>query len=193
MSNPQRIPRMQARRPLNAPPQANQVPMVPVSFAKQTKSLEERLYLRFRDLNPDAVRVTRFKSGTIKEEILFECLIIDKTQIIDGMNTIKLDKPVVTQDGWITSEIAESILAIQNRKITVRRDLMRAPARLGLTLVTESELQALSELDKLKLRMSQKEYNSFRAKEEEASQQAADSNATRADGKQAGSAPPTSQ
>jgi hypothetical protein len=113
--------------------------MVPVSFAKQTKSQEERLYSRFRELNPDAVRVTRYRNGTIMEEVL----------LLQG------DHPQ-----WITAVVAEGLLSQHNRQKSIERNIARALLRLG-RVINEEEYQALPENELNLLQMSQKEFNSF--------------------------------
>jgi hypothetical protein len=119
-----------------------QGPMVPVSFAKQTKSLEERLYSRFQELNPDAVRVTRYRGGTLQEELLLDAA-------NDGNIT------------WISSVTAEKLLYEAKLASAIKRAIMRAPVRLNIVL-SDQDYQKLSDVDKEKLHMSQKDWNSFR-------------------------------
>lgn len=115
-------------------------PMVPVSFAKQTKSLEERLYSRFRELDPDAVRVTRHRNGTVEEEVLLG----------------------PSNGQWISAVQAEKLLSQHKEQKSLERAIMRSPIRLGKS-ITKENYQTLSDADKDILRMSQRDYNSFRA------------------------------
>lgn len=121
--------------------QSSQGPMVPVSFAKQSKSREERLYSRFSELNPDAVRVTRYPNGTVEEEV--KIFSVDKVQ-------------------WITAVAAEELLRKKQASKALERNIMRAPVRLGRVLNFES-YQKLSDEDRAILEMTQTAYNSFRA------------------------------
>jgi hypothetical protein len=118
--------------------------MVPISFAKQAKPPEERLYSRFKELEPDAVRVTRYKGGSILEEIM-------------------LQKPDKTGTHWITSVQAEELLSSRMAEIALERARMRGPNRLKKEIPSDAIYQTLSDNEKKILLMSQKEYNSFRA------------------------------
>jgi hypothetical protein len=131
--------RAQVRAPIAT---RNQVPMVPVSMAKQSKSLEERLYVRFKELDPDAVRVTRFRNGTVIEEVF-----------LNDSNGV---------GHWVSSVKAEEALSYKRHLDQIFRAVLRAKVRLG-RVITEDEFHKLSKEDKRILLMSQKEYNSFRA------------------------------
>jgi hypothetical protein len=124
----------QARQPM---------PTVPISLAKQDKSLEERLYSRFRELKPEAVRVTRFKNGSILEEVLLE-------------NNPK----------WFTAVEMEPVLSFQIANSAIERAKARALVRLGRVVPTDQAYQSLTEHERKILLMSQKEWNSFRASQE---------------------------
>jgi len=124
-------------------PARQQMPMVPISLAKQGKPPEERLYSRFKELEPDAVRVTRYKSGSILEEVL-------------------LQKPDKSGTQWYSTVHAEEMLSSRKAEIAKERARMRAPTRLGKYL-DDKEYQALPDSEKRILLMTQKEYNSFRA------------------------------
>jgi hypothetical protein len=119
--------------------------LVPVSFAKQTKSQEERLYSRFRELDPEAVRVTRYRNGSIEEEVC-----------IKTSGAIK----------WITTMAAEIELSQLKEKKIIQIAIMRAPVRLGKVLASEEEYHAIPSREQDILRMSQRIYNSFRASQE---------------------------
>lgn len=118
-------------------------PLVPVSFAKQTKSLEERLYARFKELDPEAVRVTRYRGASIQEEILLK-------NANDGIPT------------WYSNVEAEKLLSEARAKSALMRAIMRAPARLKKTLSSVAEFNALTDEERRWLLMTQKEWNSFR-------------------------------
>jgi hypothetical protein len=128
----------------NALPARPQMPTVPISLAKQAKFTEEKLYSRFRDLEPDAVRVTRFKGGSILEEVLLK----DQTQ-------------------WITSVQAEGLLTSRKAELAMERARMRAPARIGIYIPDDLAFQALPDDKKKQVLMSQKEWNSFRGSQGE--------------------------
>lgn len=114
--------------------------LVPVSFAKQEKSLEQKLFVRFKDLNPEAVRVTRYRNGSIQEEIL-------------------LDDPANPgQVKWIDCFTGEALLNARQKEQLLQRAIMRAPVRLS-RVISQAEYQTLSDNDKSILLMSQKEYN----------------------------------
>lgn len=129
-----------------APPARQPMPTVPISLAKQAKSSEERLYSRFRELQPIAVRVTRYQNGSIVEEVL-------------------LNKPDKSGDAqWITTVQAETILRLQQAASALTRARLRAPVRLGRELPSDQSIQDLPDLEQRILFMSQKEWNnhSFR-------------------------------
>jgi hypothetical protein len=121
----------------NATQSASRGPtMVPISLAKQEKPLHEKLRSRFRDLSPDAVRVTQFKSGTVLEEILLN-------------------------QRWITAVEAEPLLAQFQARQRVRIAVNRSLVRLGRP-ITEDQFEDLPQKERDILMMSQKEFNSFR-------------------------------
>jgi hypothetical protein len=113
-----------------------QIPMVPISFAKQAKPREEALEARFRDLSPDAVRITRHKDGTIEEEVLFN-------------------------GAWLTAVQAGVHLASKKAEIAFQRTLNRAPARIGKILHDKTDYDNLSPAEQHLLHLTQREY-SFR-------------------------------
>jgi len=129
----------------NTNPARQQMPTVPISLAKQVKSHEERLYSRFKDLDPEAVRVTRFRSGSLLEEILLK------------------DPNNLGMTHWITSVDAETQLNLFRANAALERAKLRAPVRLGISILDDQTYQALPDTSKRLLLMSQKEYNSFRA------------------------------
>jgi len=125
------------------PAARQQTPMVPISLAKQEKSQEVRLYNRFKELDPEAVRVTLFRGGSRLEEIFL------------------LD-PITGQSQWIDAVKAEGLLATRQADNALKRAIMRAPVRLGEIILTDQAFQALPEEKKRILLMTQKEYNLFR-------------------------------
>jgi hypothetical protein len=128
----------------NATSGRQQMPTVPISLAKQEKSHEERLYSRFKDLDPEAVRVTRYRSGTLLEEIF-------------------LKKPKFGPERWYSSIEAEGFLNLHLAETALERARLRAPVRLGIQVPDDRTYQLLTDNQKRLLFMTQKEFNSFRA------------------------------
>jgi hypothetical protein len=128
--------------PQRASAPGSQGPMVPVSFAKQEKSQDLRLYSRFQELNPVAVRVTRYAGGSTVEEILHD--------------------PDGSGQRWIDSVMAEKILYQIKAKARLLTLLARAPLRLKKKLGSAEEFEALPQEEKNILSMSQKDWNLFR-------------------------------